>query len=605
MKRQLLKSLFAGAAMLLGTSALSAAIPEHLYLVGPASPGLWVLDAAPEMTKESDGVFSYRGNLYKGELQFIDAKNWDTGIRYVPEASGWHLTNADEATIIGEVNSDKKWYISEFATWEVKAYFSDNGNSIKFTAAPVDALSPMVIPLGGASGQWDAAFPNPACNIYPEAGTTDIFVWEGSVPASTRNQLKFIAYPTNWWEAEFYLPANLDEGQTYKTVHPGETYNIRKTRNGDAANTGNFNLDNYWTLPVSESTPYKKYKATLNLTEMTISFTGGEETYVPEHLYLVGTASPSLWNLDGCTEMVSEGNGVFRYEGNLYQGELQFINTTSGWNDAIRYVPLTHGTNILETANTTTIQEINCENKWTVPEYGNWKIEIRITDEGTNINITAERLGDMLPQAIGLGHATGSWDCQWPAPSAYIQPKEDEESVFVWEGSLAPDRDENGNDLRRHIKFIAYPKAWDQGCIFYVPADVDHNGNAKTVHVGDKLSIQQTTNGNGPLDWFWGFPAEDCTPDKKYRITLNLNDKTVEFANANVPTGISDITGDALKAVFIGDNLVVEGAVSAIAVYDISGRLVATSADGSLTVPGLPRGIYVVKTKEAAVKVAK
>ena len=88
MKRIYLKSVIAGAAMLLSTTAANAAIPEHLYMVGPASPSLWVLDVAQEMTNEGEGVFSYVGNLYKGQLQFINEKNWDTGIRYVPEADG-------------------------------------------------------------------------------------------------------------------------------------------------------------------------------------------------------------------------------------------------------------------------------------------------------------------------------------------------------------------------------------------------------------------------------------------------------------------------------------------------------------------------------------
>lgn len=80
MKHIYLKSVIAGAAMLLSTTAATAAIPEHLYMVGPASPSLWVLDVAQEMTNEGEGVFSYRGNLYKGQLQFINEKNWDTGI---------------------------------------------------------------------------------------------------------------------------------------------------------------------------------------------------------------------------------------------------------------------------------------------------------------------------------------------------------------------------------------------------------------------------------------------------------------------------------------------------------------------------------------------
>ena len=86
--------MLAGAAMLLGTAAATAAIPEHLYMVGEASPSLWHIDLAIEMTNEGDGVFSYRGALYNQNLQFIDARDWATGVRYVPEVSGWWLIDA-------------------------------------------------------------------------------------------------------------------------------------------------------------------------------------------------------------------------------------------------------------------------------------------------------------------------------------------------------------------------------------------------------------------------------------------------------------------------------------------------------------------------------
>ena len=40
MEKHLLKSMAAGLAMLLGARSLSAAMPEHLYMVGTASPSL-------------------------------------------------------------------------------------------------------------------------------------------------------------------------------------------------------------------------------------------------------------------------------------------------------------------------------------------------------------------------------------------------------------------------------------------------------------------------------------------------------------------------------------------------------------------------------------
>lgn len=592
------------AAMLIGTAVATAAMPEHLYLVGPSSPGLWNLECAPEMVNEGDGVFSYRGDLYKGELQFINDNNsWDTAVRYVPEVGGWWLINASTATIKGEINNENKWYVNDFGTWEVKAYFADEDNSVMFTAERVGDLSPMIVPLGASPNQWDSAFPYPASYIYPEEGTTDVFVYEGVMPVNELNQLKFISYPTNWWEAEFYVPASVDEGQSYKTVTLGEKYPVKKaiSANGD-------NLDNFWSLPIEDCLPFKRYKATLNLADMTIEFTGGDEDYVPEQLYITGSASPSLWNQD-MLEMVSEGNGVFSYRGNLYMGEMRFLDIQD-FGNAISYVPYYGGTHIIDTS--AQIVQIKGEpgRNWWVPDYGEWNIRVEITDGGTKVGVTAERLGDMTPQVYALGHATGVWDCLWPTYSSYILPTEKSPNVFVWEGTLAPHTDGNGVEQRQHLKFIKYPKAWNEGCVFYVPTERDSDfEHAKTVNVGDILPVEEVTSDNckdGQLDWFWGFPQDKCTPDNLYRVTLDLNNKTIEFADARSVTDLlAEVATSEMKAGFIGGDLVVEGAASAIAVYDIAGRLLATSANGSLTVTGLPVGVYVVKTAEAAVKVVK
>ena len=48
MKQHLLNSMLAGAAMLLGAASATAAIPEHLYMVGEASPSLWHIDIAQD-----------------------------------------------------------------------------------------------------------------------------------------------------------------------------------------------------------------------------------------------------------------------------------------------------------------------------------------------------------------------------------------------------------------------------------------------------------------------------------------------------------------------------------------------------------------------------
>ena len=573
-------------------------IPEHLYMVGTASPSLWNPDML-EMTSEGNGVFTYHGNLYMGEMRFLDIPDFAKAISYVPFYGGTHITDTSAHIVQIEGEPGRNWWVPDYGEWNIKVVFADGGTNVSITAERVGDMTPQVYALGAATGQWDCQWPGFNSYILPEESEPNVFVWEGTLaPVENCAHFKFIAYPKAWDQGcIFYVPEAVDFNGNVKLVKPGDKLKVQQTSNGNGP------LDWFWGFAMQDCTPYSHYRVILNLNDMTIEFAGGEETHFPEHLYMSGTASPSLTDTNAL-EMINEGEGVFSYHGNLYLGDLQFMDGTDR-ETALRYVPWTGGWHITEASTATIIQEVNSDRKWWVADYGEWDVKVRFTDGGKAVGITAERVGDMAPQAYALGAATGEWNCEAPAFSAYLWPREDDADVFVWEGRLNPDLGEGNADLRRHIKFIAYPKAWDQGCIFYVPESVDYNDNVKTVHVGDKLNLQQTTNGNGPLDWYWGFAAEDCDPDVTYRITLNLRDKTVEFADNKPVDGITDADSATFKASFVGDDLVIEGATSPVAVYDIAGRLVATSASASLTVPGLPAGVYVVRTAEAAVKLAR
>ncbi len=316
---------------------------------------------------------------------------------------------------------------------------------------------------------------------------------------------------------------------------------------------------------------------------------------IPEHLYMVGEASPSLWHIDIAQEMTNEGEGVFSYRGTLYKQNIQFIDARS-WDTGVRYVPEVSGWHLVEAHNATIVSGVGNENRFWVPENGTYEVKVYFGDDGASVMVTAQWVDEMPPMAIPLGAATGQWECQ-SVPYPYnIYPEEGTEDVFVWEGVVKPGAE------GKHFKFISYPSNyWETW--FYVPETTD-NGVAKFVKIGDKLNVQRVWGTGGPNDTFWGFADEDCTPEKKIKVTLNLGDDTIEFAEASA--GIEGVEAEStLKASFVGGDLVVENAGSAVAVYDIAGRKVAYSAAGTLTVPCLPKGVYVVKTADTAVKVLK
>lgn len=47
---------------------------EHLYIIGTATPGGWDWGQAPELTKSSDYIFVYEGELKTGEVKFSGEK---------------------------------------------------------------------------------------------------------------------------------------------------------------------------------------------------------------------------------------------------------------------------------------------------------------------------------------------------------------------------------------------------------------------------------------------------------------------------------------------------------------------------------------------------
>lgn len=266
MRQNLLKAMAFGGAMLLSASALSAAVPEHLYMVGEASPSLWHIDLAVEMTNEGNGLFTYRGTLYNQKLQFIDARSWDTGVRYVPEnPNGPWLLYAQNETMTSGVGLESYFYVNEPGTWEVKVYFSEDGSNVMVTGAWVDELPPMVVPLGAVNGQWACESIPFTYNIYPKEGTEDVFEYECTVkPGDGNKHLKFISYPSNYWETWFYV-AETTDAPNVKYVKIGDTLPVHRAWNDGT-------LDQFWGFRDEDCTPEKKVKVILNLGNDTITF---------------------------------------------------------------------------------------------------------------------------------------------------------------------------------------------------------------------------------------------------------------------------------------------------------------------------------------------
>ena len=324
-----------------------------------------------------------------------------------------------------------------------------------------------------------------------------------------------------------------------------------------------------------------------------------EKAPIPENLYMVGPATAAGWDINNAIQMTNEGNGKFTYEGDLYRTNIIFI-TGKDWAN-VRYVPENGGSSLSDENKSIFISTDGGDSRhWMVDYAGTWNVTVNITNNGSDVAITAQRISGPS-HVIPLGAASGQWNSN-DGNNAVMQATTP--GVYVWEGAMP-----TGDD--RHFKFISRTGEWNSNIDFYLPAETDAtsskdaNCRIKNVELDQEYPVKTGWHGNGNLESYWCLPTTAQTDEMdEYKVTLNLNNNTIKFTK-QISSGIGVTKANALNARFIGDALVVEGAGAGVSVYDIAGRLLATSAEGSLTVAGLPNGVYVVKTAETVVKLDK
>ncbi len=88
---------------------------EAVYMVGDATPAGWSIDEPTQLTKESQYIFVYEGELVPGEIKLcIETGSWDAPfIRPTSEACQISLAGVDSEDFIFVTNPDNKWKVTE------------------------------------------------------------------------------------------------------------------------------------------------------------------------------------------------------------------------------------------------------------------------------------------------------------------------------------------------------------------------------------------------------------------------------------------------------------------------------------------------------------
>ena len=95
-----------------GKEALQA---ENVYIVGDATPNGWSIDAPTQLTKQSEHVFVYEGNLSKGELKAcLQTGSWDVAfIRPAFANCKIDKNGVESPDFVFTASPDDKWRVEE------------------------------------------------------------------------------------------------------------------------------------------------------------------------------------------------------------------------------------------------------------------------------------------------------------------------------------------------------------------------------------------------------------------------------------------------------------------------------------------------------------
>ena len=290
---------------------------ETLFIVGDATPNGWNIDAPTQLTKVSQYIFQFEGNLVEGEMKACLAAG-DWGVPFVrPTFGGCKIgkDGVENADFVFTTAPDDKWQVTEAGQyrltfdlkhWTVKAeYLGEIPSTEKH---PLEAEAVYMVGDATPTG-WSIDAPTQL-----EKKSKYIFTFEGElVPGELKACLQ-----TGSWDVAFIRPAT-----------GGCKISLSGVESPDFVFTTG--PDDKWQV-----TEAGQYRLTFDLEHWTIKAEplSGKEALQAENVYIVGDATPNGWSIDAPTQLTKQSEHVFVYEGNLSKGELKACLQTGSWDVA-------------------------------------------------------------------------------------------------------------------------------------------------------------------------------------------------------------------------------------------------------------------------------
>lgn len=269
---------------------------------------------------------------------------------------------------------------------------------VAFSLTPYQPVSTTLFMLGSATSAGLNILN--AIEMTPSATSIGTFVYQGTLTTGS-----------------FKLPINRDNClcQDFYTKNSNNTGLIIHNLNGSGD-------DLQWQI-----TQAGQYKVTVNLLDLTISI---EAVIAPpfSHIWIVGDASPSGWNIDTPKEFAQSSDNpyLFIYEANFTSGDFKILAGTTGNWCGEWYRPLVNGQALTLTA---VAQNSGCtvDNKWTITPTDVGRYKIILNTSSNTISIQKVNL-----YIVGDGGPNG-WNIATPTSMTYSNGN------FTYNGLLGAD----------------------------------------------------------------------------------------------------------------------------------------------------------------------
>lgn len=296
---------------------ISAAAYDNLYIVGNACAAGWNPDGALEMTKESDGVFTWSGPLLKPDgaeerFKFLVTNTWALSITCRLDASGHLMIASGEEYSLSEraensSDPDNAFQVPENGTYSITV----NLNTMKMSCTRTGGLdeeAPDPNQLYIVGDACEAGW-NYVKGLEMTKVEDGIFIWTGDLTTNNGNEFKFLNQHGTWDKTINPLDGDI-------TFTRGVEYNLNFRPKEGSPKDYKFKVTNPG-----------RYYFLVNLNTMKIKIDYADPDL--NALFIVGSATSAGWDANKALAMQEIEKGIYTWTGNLLVdngGEFCFLN---------------------------------------------------------------------------------------------------------------------------------------------------------------------------------------------------------------------------------------------------------------------------------------